>query len=697
MSVRPAFQLLFTGDAADLGRVRGAVGRTPSEFDIDVVDETDGCDGIPERVAAVQPDAVVVGSTASNPLSTARQYRQLSPRSQIVFLLPPERLDRFRAGLPFVPHLGSAWTVSTEVSSENLQRILRDAARTARARAAAAAVLGRINLQLASAPRSPEADIRRSQLAMSERYLATLLSQSPDAFLAVDGEGTLIAWNEAARRLFSIGSDDVLGMSAVELFPQDQRSDVKRLIEEARQEQTALQQEVPLSLANGEIVAHGEISLAPVHDEAGKVVSVSITARDVTARKRAEEELRQLNDTLEQRITQAIAEREQAEEALRQAQKMEAVGQLTGGIAHDFNNLLQIITGNLEILQRNLSEDAPRLRRAADNAMTGAKRAATLTQRLLAFSRRQPLDPKPIDVNKLVRSMSELLHRALGETVELETVLGARLWPVEADPNQLESAILNLAVNARDAMPQGGKLTIETSNTHLDEAYAASHAEVMPGQYVVICVSDTGVGMDEDTMARVFEPFFTTKEAGKGTGLGLSQVYGFVKQSGGHVKIYSEPGQGTTVKIYLPRLVGVLAADEIASERPAPEGMRSETILVVEDDDNVRAYSVEVLRELGYRVLEARDGAAALTILERQHERIDLLFSDVVLPGGMTGAMLAREARALRPGLKVLFTTGYARNAIVHHGRLDPGVQLITKPFTYANLAAKVRDVLDGK
>jgi len=372
---------------------------------------------------------------------------------------------------------------------------------------------------------------------------------------------------------------------------------------------------------------------------------------------------------------------------------MEAVGQLTGGVAHDFNNLLQVIIGNLEILRRHLPDDSGRLQRATQNAMTGARRAAALTQRLLAFARRQPLNPKPIDINNMVGGMSELLYRTLGETIAIELVRGAGVWTIEADQNELESAILNLAVNARDAMPEGGRLTIETANSHIDEMYAAKHAELNPGQYVALSVSDTGRGMDADTVARAFEPFFTTKPIGKGTGLGLSQVYGFVKQSGGHVKIYSEPGQGTTVKIYLPRISG--AAEESEENEPlaVPEGA-AETILVIEDDDDVRTYSVDILRELGYRVLESHDGPSALRLLERQ-PRVDLLFSDVVLPGGMTGAQVAAQAKILRPELKILFTTGYARNAIIHHGRLDKGVKLITKPFTYADLAAKVRDILD--
>ena len=421
--------------------------------------------------------------------------------------------------------------------------------------------------------------------------------------------------------------------------------------------------------------------------------------REIGERRIAEQALTALNQSLETRVAAAIEEREQAEEALRQAQKMEAVGQLTGGIAHDFNNLLTIITGNIDAARRHLGDAAEaRVQRALGNALVGAERAATLTQRLLAFSRRQPLAPKPVEPNKLVAGMSDLLHSTLGETIAVETVLAAGLWRVEADPHQLENAILNLAVNARDAMdPEagGGKLTIETANTHVDRDYAAQNPGVAPGQYVAICISDTGTGMSEDTLERVFEPFFTTKEVGRGTGLGLSMVYGFVKQSGGHVKIYSEPGEGTTVRIYLPRLIGGEADEAADTDDNVPEGSRDETILVCEDDDDVRAYTVEVLRELGYRVLEAHDGPSALRLLERQEGKVDLLFTDVVLPAGMTGAVLAAQVRTMRPDIRILFTTGYARNAIVHHGRLDPGVELITKPFSYADLAARVRDMLD--
>ena len=426
------------------------------------------------------------------------------------------------------------------------------------------------------------------------------------------------------------------------------------------------------------------IAMARVRREAADAVKASETA------------LRELNEQLESRIAHAIAEREGVEDALRQAQKMEAVGQLTGGVAHDFNNLLTIITGNVDMARRALgSGETSRARRALDNAQKGAERAAALTQRLLAFSRRQPLAPKIVNADRLIAGMADLLHRALGEQVQLETVATTGLWRVEADPNQLESAILNLAVNARDAMPEGGKLTIETANTRLDEQYSAAHAEVAPGNYVVIAVTDTGSGMSKETLARVFDPFFTTKGVGQGTGLGLSMVYGFVKQSGGHVKIYSELNEGTTVKIYLPRVASADEAEERGAAADVDRVQREQRILVVEDDDDVRAYTAEILRELGYRVLEAHDGPSAIRLLERQEKPVDVLFTDIVMPG-LSGRELADAARRSQPALKVLYTSGYARNAIVHGERLDLGVEMIAKPFTYQELAEKMADVLDA-
>ncbi|MEA2737554.1 MAG: hypothetical protein QOH05_861 [Acetobacteraceae bacterium] len=417
-------------------------------------------------------------------------------------------------------------------------------------------------------------------------------------------------------------------------------------------------------------------------------------------RQEARDALLQANEMLEQRVTEEMRRRAKAEETLRQSQKMEAIGHLTGGVAHDFNNLLTVIGGGVETLQRMLATvplgtDDARVKRALGMIAQGAERAATLTHRLLAFARRQTLDPRPLDANKLVADMSELLRRTLGEAVALETVLAGGLWRTAADANQLENALLNLAVNARDAMPLGGKLTIETANTHLDEGYVAVHEDVVVGQYVMIAVSDTGSGMSADTLGRVFEPFFTTKDIGQGTGLGLSQVYGFIKQSNGHVKLYSEVGQGTTVKLYLPRLRSEVAESAAKVEDVAIPTGRGETILVVEDEPAVREHSVACLRELGYQILAAEDGHAALRLLRRD-AAIDVLFTDVGLPGGMTGRQLVEAARALRPALKVVYTTGYARNAIVHGGVLEPGIELLPKPFSYVGLATKIRTVLDS-
>ena len=386
------------------------------------------------------------------------------------------------------------------------------------------------------------------------------------------------------------------------------------------------------------------------------------------------------------------ARRENAENTLRQSQKMEAVGQLTGGIAHDFNNLLTIIIGNLQNLVRQLPADSKQHLRA-DHALTGANRAAELTRRLLAFSRRQPLDPRPIDANEVVANAAKLLVPSLGERVYIETVRNAGLWLTDADPAEFESAIINLAVNARDAMPLGGRLTIETSNAYLDETYCERFDGLKPGQYVLISVSDEGLGMSAETVERAFEPFYTTKKSGLGTGLGLSQVYGFAKQSGGHVAIYSEINKGTTVHLYLPRSMS-LDAVQITPAPNEPARGNGESILLVEDDDDVRRYLRDLLNVLNYRVVEAGGAEAALKVIDDPHSQIDLLLTDVVMPG-LNGKDLSIAARKRRPKLKVLFMTGYSRNAIVHHGRLDRGVALIQKPVTENDLSSRVRAILD--
>ena len=513
------------------------------------------------------------------------------------------------------------------------------------------------------------------KLEDTERRFELLVQGVTDyAIYMLDAGGNVVNWNPGAERIKGYASGEVLGRHFSSFYtPEDQAKETP-------------QHALATARSTGKYEAEGwrvrkdgsrfwaGVVINPIKDGNGDLIGFAKITRDLT-------------------------ERRVADERARQAQKMEGIGQITGGVAHDFNNLLTIIIGNLETLLRNLNitaVDAERLRRSAENAMRGARRAESLTQRLLAFSRQQPLDPKPTDLGRLVTGMSDLLRRSLGEQVTVETVLGGGVWRANADPNQLELAVLNLAVNARDAMPNGGKLTLETANVYLDEQYAASQAEVLPGQYVMLAVTDTGSGMPPDVIARAFDPFFTTKEVGHGTGLGLSQVYGFVKQSRGHVKIYSEMGEGTTIKLYLPRVHAASASKETEVEKPVPRGSPHETILLVEDDEDVRNYSSETLRELGYQVLEAETGRAGLQLLDR-HPGVRVLFTDIGLPGGMNGRQLADEARTRRPDLRVLFTTAYARNAIVHDGRLDPGVELIIKPYTQAALAARLRDIIDAR
>ncbi|PJI89861.1 response regulator [Sphingomonas koreensis] len=417
--------------------------------------------------------------------------------------------------------------------------------------------------------------------------------------------------------------------------------------------------------------------------------------RDARRRARAAIKMGQALLEANRKITDEAESRAAVEAQLRQMQKMESIGQLTGGVAHDFNNMLAIVIGSLDMAKRRFESDPKKALEGIGNAMEGAERAAQLTARLLAFSRQQPLAPKALDANKLVGGMSELLRRTISENIRIETVLAGGLWPAFIDGAQLENAVLNLCVNARDAMPGGGRLTIETANTHLDDAYAAAHAEVLSGQYVMVSVTDTGTGMPPEVIERAFDPFYTTKGVGKGTGLGLSQVFGFVKQSGGHVKIYSEPGVGTTVKLYLPRHFGEAETPGVPLSPDAlPRAKDDEIILVVEDEEGVRHMSVDALRELGYVVVQASDANQALTVLEIQ-PRIDLLFTDIVMPD-MNGRVLSDRAREARPGLKVLYTTGYTRNAIVHNGMLDHDVAFLAKPFTVQQLALKVREVLDA-
>ena len=432
----------------------------------------------------------------------------------------------------------------------------------------------------------------------------------------------------------------------------------------------------------------------PIRDEQGEITQWFGTCTDIEAIVAARETLARDAAELERRVELEVSRRAEVEEALRQSQKMEAVGQLTGGIAHDFNNLLAGISGSLELLERRIAQG--RLggtERYLAVAKESARRAATLTQRLLAFSRRQTLDPRAVDLNRLVAGMSDLIRRSAGPEVTVEVVEAGGLWATKVDPSQLENALLNLCINARDAMaPKGGRLTIETANKWMDDR-AARERDLVPGQYVSLCVTDTGTGMPPEVIGRVFDPFYTTKPTGQGTGLGLSMVYGFVRQSGGQVRIYSEVGKGTTMCLYLPRSLGAVEEPEAAPQGQIDQG-DNERILVVDDEAAIRMLIAEVLEDNGYVVVEAADGPTALRVLQSD-ARVDLLITDVGLPGGMNGRQIADAARVSRPDLHVLFITGYAENAAVGNGDLEPGMEIITKPFVMADLGQKVRDLLD--
>jgi PAS domain S-box-containing protein len=511
------------------------------------------------------------------------------------------------------------------------------------------------------------------KLNESERQFRHLVESVTDyAIFMLDTDGMVSSWNLGAERIKGYAAIEIIGQHFSRFYTEeDRQSSLPEFALNSARRTGRFEMEGWRVRKGGERFWAG-VTINAIHNEQGNLLGFAKVTRDLTERRSIEDQLRQM-------------------------QKMEAIGQLTGGIAHDFNNMLTVISGNIETLQRRLDHDDPSNHRFITAALRGVERATTLTHRLLAYSRRQPLDPKPVELNRFIIGMSDLLTRTLGENIKVESVLSGGLWQVSIDPNQVENAVLNLALNARDAMPEGGKLTIETANTHLDEAYAHAHSEVTAGQYVMLAVSDTGVGMTRDIIEKVFEPFFTTKQVGEGTGLGLSQVYGFVKQSGGHIKIYSEPGEGTTVRIYFPRVNAPTIADE-ERRRPSrlPELGGNETILVVEDDPDVRSYTTEILRELGYRVLEAHEGDTALSLLASERD-IKLLFTDIGLPGPFNGRQLADEAAKRRGDIRILFTTGYAQNAIIHHGRLDPGVQLLVKPFSFAGLAAKIRQILDNR
>ena len=513
---------------------------------------------------------------------------------------------------------------------------------------------------------------KRAEAALRESEALTrgVLDAALDAYIRMDEKGRITEWNRMAEAVFGWSRAEVLGRTVADtVIPPDRREAHRRGL--AR------------FLETGEAaLLNRRLELQALH-RSGREFPVELTVLAL--------------DTDRGRVFSAFArdliEKKQAEAQLRQAQKMEAVGQLTGGVAHDFNNLLTVIIGNLEFAAGRASK-AAELTDPIDRALSAAETGAALTHRLLAFSRQQALQPENTDLNQVVTGMTDLLRRTLGEPIDIDVRLSKELWLALADKSQVESALLNLAINARDAMPDGGKLAIETANTQLDADYAARNVEVAPGDYVVLAVSDTGSGMAPEVAERAFEPFFTTKGVGKGSGLGLSMIYGFAKQSAGHLKIYSEPGHGTTVRLYLPR-AKTREAPAVASVDSIMGQHGTETILVVEDDPGVRQLAVAQLRSLGYQVLEAPDGASAIALLEGD-AKVDLLFTDVVMPGGMTGRQLAEESRRLRPQMKVLFTSGYTPDSMLHDGKLGSGAQLLSKPYRREGLAKKVREVLDN-
>jgi len=532
-------------------------------------------------------------------------------------------------------------------------------------------------------------------LRASEENFRTLARAMPNHIWTARPDGWVDWLNDQTYAYTGHGPGQLEGMSTwLQVVHPDDREPAQARWEMSLETGETYEVEFRLRRHDGEWRWHLARAI-PLQGAFGQVVRWIGANTDIQDQKEAASVLAELNATLEQRVEERTEQLMQTQDALRQAQKMEAVGQLTGGIAHDFNNLLAGVTGNLEMLERRLADGrTDGLHRFIDSAQGAARRAATLTQRLLAFSRRQMLDPRAVDVNRLVAGMEDLIRRSVGPDVELEVRGAPAIWTTRVDPSQLENSLLNLCINARDAMtPDGGRLTIETANVGLDEREARTRG-MAPGEYVSLCVSDTGAGMTREVQARAFDPFFTTKPLGKGTGLGLSMVYGFVRQSGGHVSIKSEPGQGTTVQLYLPRHEGPAESDlgEDALRLAPGQG---ETVLVVDDEELVRMLVVELLEESGYAVIEAGEGAGALKVLQGDR-RVDLLITDVGLPGGMNGRQLADAARLARPDLKVLFVTGYAETAVMRGGELEAGMQVITKPFNLSALGAKVRELLDG-
>jgi signal transduction histidine kinase/CheY-like chemotaxis protein len=675
------------GDLWDLASVRRG----------EVVEIADPCAGqaLPKGAWDRQPSSAalvpLIGQGSEQPVGV-----------MVVGLNPHRAFDEdYRSFLKLLAGQVASSLASAEVYEAERQRAAA-LAEAVRLRQQAADALRQANLKLAGEVklRTEERDSLRGLFHQAPSFMCVL--RGPDHVFELV--------NEAYRQL--VGHRDLVGIPVSEALPEIAGQGFFELLDGVYREGKAfVGRNLPVLLQRtpeGPLdQRYLHLVYQPIFEADGTVSGIFVDGFDVTHQKRAEDQLQKLNETLEQRVAQrtdelaeALArlqdetrEREAAEMALRQAQKIEALGQLTGGVAHDFNNLLQVISGNLQLLAKDTAGN-PRAETRVQNALAGVARGSKLASQLLAFGRRQPLEPKVVNIGRFIPSMEDLLRRALGEEIQVETVVSAGLWNTLVDPGQIENAILNLAINARDAMDGRGRLTIEASNAMIGLEYASQHEGLKPGQYVLVAVTDTGTGIAPELIERVFEPFFSTKPEGKGTGLGLSMVYGFVKQSGGHISIYSEVGEGTTVKLYLPR--AMQSEDVLTDTSKGPVRGGTETVLVVEDDDDVRETAVALLSELGYRVLRARDAASALSVIE-SGAPIDLLFTDVVMPGPLRSPELARKARERIPNIAVLFTSGYTENAIVHGGRLDAGVELLGKPYTREALARKVRHVLGNE